>query len=186
VAIKVRKQGFPVAKKPKTLGTLHELAGALGIPTSTVGRWVRHDDWKWARRGPWDSRIVREVLAWAEERLQRGRPEGTLRNSELRREKLIEEIRRTRAMADTEEISLTKYRGGLVDAGEVARGWAEVKTIITGIAEGIPAQIAPMAMACGMPTENEAKFLEGMKRNIAHVLAHLDRHELNNGREAKV
>lgn len=131
-----------------------------------------------------------EVLRWAADNLERGRPELEKQPSatagkntkELRDEKLRQEIRKLRAQADHEETALQKERCELLDANEVERAWAEVGVIIRNEFENLPSQFVPLALTNGMPHENAGKLQSQVEQCVTDKLRHLSRATLKNNR----
>lgn len=59
-------------KKSDEFPTLKAFARALNSPPSTLAGWLRRTDWRWTRLPPWPAGILRDVLEWADGRMQRG------------------------------------------------------------------------------------------------------------------
>lgn len=52
-----------MARKGKEASTRAELARLVGRHASTVGRWMKRNDWPFGREGPWN---VADVIRWAD------------------------------------------------------------------------------------------------------------------------
>lgn len=165
--------------KSGTCKTLVEFSKALDVPKSSVSRWLRRIDWPFPRRAPWSKKIVPEVLRWAADTLEKGRPakdaSKATTTQQLRDEKLKQEIRKLRANADQAETALARERGELLLAADVEREWVSVGVVVRNALENLPSQAVPLALTHGMPHESAGKFQSQVEELIAGILRHLSR-----------
>lgn len=52
-------------RNARNFTTAAALAKALGRHPSTVSRWLRRDDWPYARRPPWPRKSLPDIVEWA-------------------------------------------------------------------------------------------------------------------------
>ncbi len=147
-----------------------EFAVALHVVTQTVSRWTRHAQWHWSRKGPWSAEIVPDVLRWAADTLERGRPrkektdpEGTATIGDLREEKLRQEIRKLRAHADQAETALAKERGDLHDAGQCDDEAVRRASLYRTAIQNVPTQVVSLALSRGMPHQSAPEFQQQLE-----------------------
>lgn len=159
--------------------TLVEFAAALDVPRATLSRWIQRSDWRFSKRAPWPKKIVPDVLRWAADTLEKGRPAtdpAKLKTTQqLRDEKLREEIRKLRANADQAETALARERGELLLASDVEREWVSVGVVVRNALENLPSQAVPLALTHGMPHEVAGKFQAQIEELVAGILRHLSR-----------
>ncbi len=165
------------SRAPKQYQSLKEFAAALDVPLTTLSGWVKHERWRWNRRSPWSDTIRAEVRRWAAEELQKGRPAtgGDDEIKELRRQKLVNEVRKLLASAETAETALARERGELVDATEVEREWAGIGVVVRNAMQNLGPQLVPLALSHGMPHQAAPTFGAQIQECIAGVLRHLSR-----------
>jgi hypothetical protein len=165
------------ARKPRSYRTLKEFAAALDRPLTTVAGWVKHQAWRWGRKAPWAAEIVPDVLRWAADELEKGRPAkdpATLtKTQQLRDEKLRQEIRKLRANADQAETALARERGALHDAGDCAAAQNMKAALIRNSIESLDSQIVSLALSHGLPHEAAPIFQQQVKDLHATVLRFL-------------
>jgi Xaa-Pro aminopeptidase len=148
-------------RKPRPLGTLKAFSEACDRPLTTVAGWTKHAAWKWGRKAPWSSAIVPDVLRWAADELEKGRPKaptdpGTI--ADLRRQKLEQEIRKLRAHADQAETALARERADLHDADACEEEAVRRATLYRNAVQNIPTQVVSLALSHGMPHEAAPGF----------------------------
>jgi len=151
-------------RKSRKLDTLTAFAAALKTPITTVSGWTRHADWKWRKKAPWSDEIVPEVLRWAADTLEKGRPSKQADSKSddeikaLREQKLRQEIRKLRAHADQAETALAKERGDLHDAAACEEEAVRRATLYRNGIQNIPSQIVSLALSNGLPHEAAPRF----------------------------
>jgi hypothetical protein len=145
--------------------TLQEFAEGLRTPLSTVSGWIRHDLWKWPKRAPWPRVIAPEVLRWAADNLERGRPAkeksdpvGTEKIKDLREQKLRQEIRKLGRTPTRPRPLLARERGALHDADECEEEAVRRATLYRNAVQNVPAQVVSLALSNGMPHEASPSF----------------------------
>jgi phage terminase Nu1 subunit (DNA packaging protein) len=165
------------ARKTRNHATLREFAEALGVPLTTLSGWTKHPLWKWDRKAPWPAAAVPDVLRWAADTLEKGRPardpDKITKTQELRDEKLRQEIRKLRANAEQAETALARERGALLDAADVEREWASIGVVVRNAIENLPSQVLPLALTHGMPQEASGRFQAQVEELVSGVLRHL-------------
>ena len=89
--------------KPRSIASNRKLAEALDVSHPTVGRWLHHADWKFRRVPPWPQSDVPKILRWAADFLRQSVDQirGDPALIDLRKQKLMNEIRRLLAVAET-------------------------------------------------------------------------------------
>lgn len=166
------------AKTAKPIKTVTELAGLVGRDASQISRWTKRDDWPFARKSPWPKADVPKILNWIADTLERGRPakekQGeTGGTTELRKQKLQQEIRKLRAQADQAETALARERGNLHDADECERQRVSDALKVANAVQLLPSQLLPLALSQGMPHEASATFQEQATELCTAVLRQL-------------
>jgi hypothetical protein len=150
------------ARKCRNYETLTEFATALKVPITTVSGWTRHPAWTWGKKAPWPAKIVPDVLRWAADALEKGRPAKDPADAEsiqgLREQKLRQEIRKLRAHADQAETSLARERGDLHDAAACEEESVRRATLYRNGIQNIPSQIVSLALSNGLPHEAAPRF----------------------------
>ena len=56
-----------------TIPSIRKLAKACGKSPTAVAGWVKHDEWQWASRGPWQAADVPAMKAWSRDVLAEDR-----------------------------------------------------------------------------------------------------------------
>jgi hypothetical protein len=167
-------KGARKSRKSPPLGTLKEFSEALKSKLSTVSGWTKHPTWKWSKRAPWPSDIVPEVLRWAAESLEKGRPaKPSGSTQQLRDEKLKQEIRKLRANADQAETALAKERGALHDADQCEEEATRRATLIRNGLQNVAPQSVSLALSHGMPHEAAPQFQKQIEELVNGCLRHL-------------
>lgn len=168
------------SRVPSTIPTLTEFAKALDTPDSTVSGWTKHSAWRWNRKGPWQRSILPEVLNWAADELERGRPslartdpEGVETTKGLRDEKLRQEIRKLRAHADQAVTALAKERGALHDAAQCEEEWVRMASLIRNAFQNVAPQAVVAALSAGMPHEAAPGFQKQIDELVNGCLRYL-------------
>lgn len=170
------EKGTRKSRKPTQFRTLKEFAAALDTPISTLSGWTKHELWRWPRRAPWPHEIVPDVLRWAADDLERGRPAkdpSTLTGTQkLRDEKLRQEIRKLRANADQAETALARERGALHDAAECEEESVRRATLYRNAIQNVPTQVVSVALASGLPHEAAPHFQKQVEELLNGCLRH--------------
>lgn len=165
-------------RKSRSYGTLREFAEALGkIPVTTLSSWIRNPKWKWNSKAPWNADIVPDVLRWAADDLETGRPRKdpakVTKTQELRDEKLRQEIRKLRANADQAETALARERGQLHDADQCEEEAVRRATLIRNAMQNVPTQGVSLALSHGMPHEAAPQFQKQLEELVNGSLRYL-------------
>jgi predicted DNA binding protein len=126
-----------------------DLAQAAGVSDATLSRDLRRPDCPLGEP-PWDQDDADTYAAWRNTR-QHGNA-GADEKDPLRRQL----IRKTRAMADLNEIKAAKEIGQLVEALEVDRMLARVRSVTTTRLLQVGASVGPLVVG---KTEKEAAVL---------------------------
>lgn len=167
-------KGARKTRKAQPLATLKAFAEALNVPLTTAAGWTKHATWKWGKKAPWQPEIVPDVLRWAAESLEKGRPaKPTGSTQQLRDEKLKQEIRKLRANADQAETALAKERSALHDADECEEEAARRATLIRNGTQNIAPQAVSLALSHGMPHEAAPQFQRQIEELVNGCLRHL-------------
>jgi hypothetical protein len=149
-------------RKPASFATLTAFAEALQTPISTVSGWTKDARWQWAKKGPWPAACVPDVLRWAADTLEKGRPAKdpatASKTAGLREEKLRQEIRKLRAHADQAETALAKERGALHDADACEEEAVRRAALFRNGVQNLPLQVVSMALSHGLPHEAAPVF----------------------------
>lgn len=149
-------------RKSRTLKSLREFSEALKIPLTTVAGWTKHQAWPWGKKAPWGGEIVPDVLRWAADTMEKGRPAKdpakATTTQHLRDEKLRQEIRKFRAHADQAETALAKERGGLHDAAECEEEAVRRASLYRNAVQNLPMQIVSLALSHGMEHQDAPAF----------------------------
>lgn len=166
-------------EKSASIPTIRELAKLVEKDTGTVSRWLKRPDWTFDRKGPWKPEIVPEILRWVANNLRAptidhdpGKPKGG-RLTELREEKLTEEIRKLRAQANTFEAAYARECGKLLDAPAVEQEWASIGSVVRNDFQNLSSQLVPLALNHGMPNEAAATFGQQVEEVVLGILKRL-------------
>ena len=161
-------------RKQQPFATLKAFAAALDVPLTTLSGWTKHPTWKWPKRAPWPHDITPQVLRWAAESLEKGRPSKPAGSTQhLRDEKLKQEIRKLRANADQAETALAKERGALHDADDCEEEAARRATLIRNGTQNIAPQAVSLALSHGMPHESAPPFQKQIEELVNGCLRFL-------------
>lgn len=158
---------------------MKELAALVEKDNGTVSRWLRRPDWPFPRKAPWKPAVVPEILRWVADNLrpptidiEPGKPKGG-RLTELREEKLTEEIRKLRAQANTFETAYARECGKLLDAPVVEQEWAGIGAVVRSGFQNLSSQLVPLALSHGMPNEAAPTFAQQVEEIVGGVLKRL-------------
>lgn len=164
-------------RKPRNHATLKAFAAALDVPLSTLSGWTKHPLWPWDRKAPWPAALVPNVLRWAADTMEKGRPARDpaklTKTQELRDEKLRQEIRKLRAHADQAETALAKERGGLHEADPCEEEAARRGVLIRNAMQNVPTQGVSLALSHGMPHEAAPAFQKQLEELVNGSLRYL-------------
>jgi hypothetical protein len=165
-------------RKSRALNTLAEFAAALDTPLSTVSGWTKHALWKWNKKAPWAREIIPDVLNWAADELERGRPstqtEADVSTTKgLRDEKLRQEIRKLRANADQAVTALMRERGNLHDADECEEERTRMASLIRNAFQNVAPQAVVAALSAGMPHDAAPTFQKQIDELVNGCLRYL-------------
>ena len=167
-------KGARKTRKPQQITTLRAFGEALNVPLTTASGWTKHPTWKWSKKAPWSGEIVPDVLRWAAESLEKGRPSKPSGSTQqLRDEKLKQEIRKLRANADQAETALAKERGALHDADECEEEATRRATLIRNGTQNIAPQAVSLALSHGMPHEAAPQFQKQLEALVNGCLRYL-------------
>lgn len=161
------------AIKARQVQTVRELAKLLNRPFQTVGGWVKHPDWIFERIGPWSIDSKNLMLEWAVAHLK---PSSPIRDSitpELRRDKLVEEVHKTRTQNALAETALARARGELISTAEVEREWKNIGSVMRAAIQDMGPSAVSLALQCGMPMTSTADFAQKFNDLISDTLSHL-------------
>jgi hypothetical protein len=181
-----RKKAVSSPANPKVTGkpiqTQTELAKLVDKNPAQITRWIRDHRWTFARKPPWPRSDLPKILNWVANTLRDESEAGakkaaakSSKRADLQERKLVQEIRKLKAMADTAETALAKERGELYDAAEIEQAWASVAVVVRNGLQTIGQRIVDHAMNHGMPLEAAAEFGQRVDEEIAGALRHLSR-----------
>lgn len=134
----------------KQIRSQRELATLLGDrDVAQINRILKHDErWPFRRSAPWDRDELPQMLRWVADTLESGSSETIDDETadelvSLRKEKLRQEIRRLRTLADADEMDTAEKRRRLIPVEEIKVVMVRAATTFRNRVIGAGAAVTP-------------------------------------------